>query len=319
MNNSNQLMTRFSYRRCNFRRVIRSSPKLRIAGCLALLLMWGFATACDQEMNGGSPMGPSGPFPPGSTINYAAVGASDVTGIGSSVPCLLTDCPNGTGYVFVASRTLRSQGFSVNLTNLGIPTAVISLRLQLLGQQLGRLILGNFIDFEAPQIPGSSNLVTIFAGGNDIDVILGALGSGAGANDQAGYIDQQVRAFGDDYATLLQAVRSRAPGARIIVVNLPNFAGIPLLAGASLLERQGAQRISVGMTTTVVNALTSQNIRVIDLMCDARFYQPSTYSADGFHPNDAGYQMMGDMLATAVTAASYPNPPASCAQMALVP
>ena len=52
-------------------------------------------------------MAPSGPFPPGSTINYAAVGASDVTGIGSSVPCLLADCSNGTGYVFVAESSFR--------------------------------------------------------------------------------------------------------------------------------------------------------------------------------------------------------------------
>src|SRR5262245_56026425 len=135
-------MTRFSYHRCNFRRPIRSSPKLRIASAFFVLLTWLSATACDREMNGGGPMAPSGPLSPGSTINYAAVGASDVTGIGSSVPCLLTDCSNGTGYVFVASRTLRSQSFTVNLTNLGIPTAVISLRMQLLGQQLGRLILG---------------------------------------------------------------------------------------------------------------------------------------------------------------------------------
>jgi hypothetical protein len=47
--------------------------------------------------------------------------------IGSSVVCLpYTDCPNGTGYAFVAARELRGRGFTVNVTNMGIPTGVIS-------------------------------------------------------------------------------------------------------------------------------------------------------------------------------------------------
>ena len=54
-----------------------------------------------------------------------------------------------------------------------------------------------------------------------------ALGGGAGAADQAGYIDAQVRAFGDDYVTLLGGVRARAGSARIIVLNVPNLAASP--------------------------------------------------------------------------------------------
>ena len=53
---------------------------------------------------------------------------------------------------------------------------------------------------------------------------------------------------------------------------MPNLAGLPLLAGATLGQKQAAQRASVGMTTTVVNALTSQGIVVVDLMCDSRTY-----------------------------------------------
>ena len=79
------------------------------------------------------------------------MGASDVTGVGSSVPCLpYTDCPDGRGYAFVAARTLRGQGFTVNVTNLGIPTGVISRASRICGNQLGRTVLGNFINQEAP-------------------------------------------------------------------------------------------------------------------------------------------------------------------------
>jgi lysophospholipase L1-like esterase len=293
------------------------TPKLRILHAVLLAATALGATGCDKLGQGDDgPTSPTDPFSPGSTIRYAAVGASDVQGLGSSVPCFIGDCANGTGYVFVTARSLRSQGFSVDVTNLGIPTAVISSRVQALSQDF---ILGNFIDAEAPLVPSNTTLVTIFAGANDVNVIKGALGRGAGGSDPIGFIDQQVRLFGDDYATLLSAVRSRAPSARIVVMNLPNFAGIPSIAGAPVAERQAAQRISVRMTTTVINPLTSQNIRVVDLMCDTRFYQASTYFSDGFHPNDSGYLMMADLVTRAVTTSSPSNPPASCAQMTLVP
>ena len=119
--------------------------------------------------------------------------------------------------------------------------------------------------------------MTIFAGGNEINTITAALGGGAGASDQAGYIDAQVKAFGADYTTLLNGIRGRAGSARIVALNVPNLAGFPFLAQASLAQRQAAQRAAVGMTKTVVNALVSQNVTVVDVMCDSRMYLPSNF------------------------------------------
>jgi lysophospholipase L1-like esterase len=167
-----------------------------------------------------------------------------------------------------------------------------------------------------PFVRQTATLVTIFAGGNDINVITAALGNGAGGTDQAGYIDAQVKAFAADYQTLLNGIRSRAGSARIIAFNVPNLAGLPFLATASLAERQAAQRAAVGMTG-VVNALTSNNVIVVDLMCDARSYVPSNYSSDGFHPNDAGYAFVAAEVVRAVTSSSYPLPQASCSFMTL--
>ena len=103
------------------------SPNLRIA--IPALLLSGALTisACSKlGLGDDSPSAPSGPPPAGSTITYSAIGASDANGVGSSVVCLpWTECPNGTGYPFVAARQLQSQGFKVAVTNLGIPTAVI--------------------------------------------------------------------------------------------------------------------------------------------------------------------------------------------------
>ena len=115
--------------------------------------------------------------------------------------------------------------------------------------------------------------------------------------------------------TLISGIRARAGSARIIVLNLPNLAAMPYLATASLAQKQAAQRASVRMTTTAIN--TQQGVTVIDLMCDSRFYQSSIYSSDGFHPNDAGYAIIGAEVVTAVTSSSYPAPRSSCAQMTL--
>jgi lysophospholipase L1-like esterase len=257
-------------------------------------------------------------LPPGVAVVYSAIGGSDATGHGSSNECLIPfgDCPDGLGYVPVAIRTLKGMGFTITSRNLGIPTAVISRSFQNLGQQYGRTIVGNFIDSEMPFILPNSTLVTIFAGGNDVNTITAALGGGAGGADPAGYIDREVNGFGADYTTLVGGVRSRASGAHIIVLNLPNLGALPYLAGASLAQRQAAQRAAVGMTASVINKLP--NVTVVDLMCDARIYLASSYSADGFHPSDAGYAIIAHEVVLAATT-SYPAPQSSCAQMTLIP
>ena len=281
------------------------------------------SVACDKLGLGGDkgPMEPTGPPAPGSTIVYTAVGASDATAHGGSIECGLgfVDCPNGTGYVQVATRQLRASGFTVKLTNLGLPTAVIGPDFQALSAQYrpSAPVFGNYIDQEMRFVPKDTTVVTIFAGGNEVNTITAALGGGAGASDQAGYIDQQVKAFGADYATLLTGIRAQA-ATRIVVLNLPNLAGLPFLAGAGLPQRQAAQRAAVAMATTVTNPLTSQGVAVVDLMCDPRSYLPSNYFSDGFHPNDSGYAFIAAEVVRAITLTTYPAPLSSCPPMTLV-
>lgn len=290
---------------------------MRIAAAFGGLLLLPLA-ACSKLGIGdaGNPNSPSGPIPANSTITYSAVGASDVLGIGSTSPCFIFEDCNGTGYVWVAARDLRSKGHTVTVGSLGIPAAVISRSFQDLGTQYGRTIGGNLIEQEAPFVNRDATVVTIFTGANDVNTIITALANGAGGSDQAGYIDQKVATFASDYGTLISTVRSRAPQARIIVMNLPNMAGLPYLASASTAQKQAAQRASVRMTTTAINTLSG--VTVIDLMCDARFYQPSIYSSDGFHPNDSGYSIIGAEIVKILTSGSSPAPQGSCSQMTLL-
>src|SRR5688572_24234557 len=221
-----------------------------------LILLLGAAAAstlgCKNTTE--APTGP-GPIPgPNSAIHYTSIGASDAIGVGSSVFCLpFTECPDGRGYVHVATRELRARGFTVNQVNLGIPASVISRRVQDLGAQYGHQTFGNFLEQQAPFVFEGTTLVTIFAGANDVNTITSALGGGAGGADQAAFINSQIQAFAQDFTMLLRMVREKVPSVRIVVLNLPNMAGMPFLVNAPLQRRRAAQMLSVGMTATAIN------------------------------------------------------------------
>ena len=268
-----------------------------------------------------SPTGPS-PLPqPNSTINYSALGASDTIGVGSSALCFpFADCPDGRGYVQVATRELRARGFIVNLTNLGFPAIVLSRRLQDLGTQYGRTIPGNLLEQQAPFVKTSDTLMTVFTGANDVDTIIAAVGGGAGGPNQTtqtAYLNGQIQAFTDEFGTMVRLIRERAPSARLVVLNLPNMAGMPRLAGSSVLQRRAAQILSVGINGSAINPVASQGGIVLDLMCDARSYQAATYSSDGFHPSDTGYAWIAAEVVAAATT-TYRPPAPSCSHMTIV-
>jgi len=176
------------------------------------------------------------------------------------------------------------MGYTVNNLNPGIPTTVIGPDFGTLGAMYGRTIVGSMIETQMPFVQTNATVVTIFAGRERDPTIRAALGGGAGGSDPNAFIDAQVRAFGNDYATLLAGIRARAGSPRIVILNVPNAAGMPFMAGASLADRQAAQRAAVGMTKAAVNPLVSSSITVVDMMCDGRSYVPSNYFSDGLHP-----------------------------------
>jgi lysophospholipase L1-like esterase len=247
---------------------------------------------------GGNPMGAGVPAP-GSSFTYAALGASDVVGVGSSQPCSANfqDC-NGNSYVFVAARQLRTLGYTVTVSPLGISGALI----------------GKILDEELPLVPREARLVTIFTGGNDVKVIAVAVDNGLGGSDPNGYIDQRVATFKSDFATLVAGTRSRAPDAKIVVLNLTNIAALPIFGAAPVQLKQWTQRASVGVTNAI-NA--TSGITIVDLMCRTVLDAVGDHAADGFHPNDSGYTLMAGEVVKAFTSSSYPAPLNSCSRMTL--
>lgn len=291
---------------------------MRLERQLGVLLLLGVLGACSKSSS--SPENPTSPTPPQSQdVHYTAVGASDAIGYGGSAPCVpFTECPSGTGYVQTVARRLRDQGRAVTLLNLGIPGAVLGPEIEGIARQLGRGTIGNFLERELPFVARGSTLVTIFAGGNDVNVVGSAIEAGLAGADPIAYGDNLARGFGRDLTMLVNGVRERAPGARIVLLNLPNLAALPYVANRPLDQRRIFQALAVRFSAQA-NALASSNVTVLDLMCDPRSYIPSNYSSDGFHPNDAGYAYMAEVVFSAATTGTAPPPRATCAQMNLVP
>jgi len=275
-----------------------------------LLLLAALATVagCDVLKS------PTSPTPPAGAVRYTAIGASDAIGYGGSIVCVpFSTCPNGTGYVQTVARRLKAAHEDFDSSNLGIPGAVISRRLMDLGNSLGRDIFGNFIDAQMPFVLRDSTVITVFTGGNDVNTIGAAVRAGRANGDAVAYIDAQIASFGQDFRDLIAGIRARSATSRIIVLNLPNMARLPYAAGLNSTEREYFRRLAVGFSAAM-NATRTSDILVVDLMCHGPVYQSSLYSSDGFHPNDAGYTMLADLVSAAIT--TPPAPPAtSCGFM----
>ena len=284
----------------------------RRASLIALALLAG---ACG---GGDSPTSPTEPR--GNMLSYTVLGASDGLGVGGSIVCAPFDlgCENGTGYAQTIRRRWVAEGRTVTFTNLSIPGTVLSKAIADLAISLGRPDPGSFVERYPAFVPQTATHITIFTGGNDANVIGSAVAVGAGGSDLRGYIDGQVRQWGTDLVDLVSRIRSRAPNAAIVAFNLPNLGAAPYMAGRPVQERSIMQRIASGLTDQV-NGLTGRGVAVVDLMCDTRVLQPSSFSADGFHPSDAGYALMAEAGFSALSSGSAPPPQPACASRSVLP
>ena len=296
---------------------VRHNARSRALTMLLALALTGLG-GCDSDKSPTAPSPQTPPPLPSGDIFYTALGASDAIGFGGSEPCVpFSSCAGASGYIPIIATRLRAS-HTVTVSNLGIPAAVISPEIQTIGTTYGRSIPGNFLDREVPFVPRNSNLITIFAGANDVLAIAAALRGGAGGADPIAYASARIDGFARDYETLINGIRERATTPRIVVLNLPNFAGLPFAVNFPFDRRQAVQTLSVGFSVRGINALVARGVLVVDLLCDPDSYDPALYSEDGYHPNDSGYQFIADRLLEAITSSGYPAPDASCDEMTIV-
>lgn len=265
--------------------------------------------------------GPTSPTPTAPTTPlYMVIGASDATGYGSSVACVPFDiaCANGTGYAQRIIRRYRQERGQADYRNYGIPGQVLSRAIADLGRQVGREVVGNFIDLQAPFVKPETTVVSIFAGGNDANIIGEAVRAGLGGFDPRVFIDAQLAQWGSDYGAMIDSIKRQAPSTRIVILNVPNLAAAPYVANIPTLERSILQRIAVGLADKA-NGLTAKGAIVVDLLCEPRFYNPGNYFSDGFHPNDNGYALIAELAYPAIADGLARSPLASCPSRTLLP
>ena len=279
-----------------------------------LVLAVALAAACSKASDS-----PTSPTPTGTGVVYGNISASDATGYMSSVECFpFTECAaNATGWVQTLFRRIQQNG-TATINNTGVPGQVLSQHFEDLGRRIGRTYPGNFITNQVPFVKNTTTVLTVFAGGNDANTIGQVIQAQQAGDDLRAFIDREVAAFGDDMNALVRAVRQRAPNTKIVILNLPNLGAAPYMSRSSALDRGIMQRIAVGMTDRI-NALVGPNTFVVDLMCDARIVEPSSFSSDGFHPSDRGYGLMAELAYPAVANNTHPAPAADCGLRRVAP
>lgn len=279
-----------------------------------LVLAVSLAAACSKASDS-----PTSPTPTGTGVVYGNISASDATGYMSSVECFpFTECAaNATGWVQTLFRRIQQNG-TATINNTGVPGQVLSQHFEDLGRRIGRTYPGNFITNQVPFVKNTTTVLTVFAGGNDANTIGQVIQAQQAGDDLRAFIDREVAAFGEDMNALVRAVRQRAPNTKIVILNLPNLGAAPYMSRSSALDRGIMQRIAVGMTDRI-NALVGPNTFVVDLMCDARIVEPSSFSSDGFHPSDRGYGLMAELAYPAVANNTHPAPAADCGLRRVAP
>jgi acyl-CoA thioesterase-1 len=148
---------------------------------LCAMLVMIIHVGCGGSSGGGSESG-------GDPIAYAALGASDVVGVGAT--------PLTNGYVYLLKGSLENEtGKSVDLENLGIPGAQI--------KQIKN------IEVEILKRSAQPDLITLSTGANDLI---------AGDN---------VRSFESGLGEVLSELRGISPSAIIAISNLPDLTKLP--------------------------------------------------------------------------------------------
>jgi lysophospholipase L1-like esterase len=202
-----------------------------------------------------------------STLHPAAAAdrAIRITVAGDSLALGIGASDSSQGFAFDLFRRIRAQRPGSEVTNLAIGGTTAS--------DVSRL--------EVPRIAVTRpDLVLLEVGANDA------------------VRRRSARAFAADYATLVRAVRAAAPQAQVVLFNVPDVAISPIFDDAS---KPKLRRLVESYNVAVGSAAHGARLTVVDLFHiseHARRNIDRFFSADLFHPSDAGH--------AAIAAAAWP-------------
>jgi lysophospholipase L1-like esterase len=125
---------------------------------------------------------------------------------------------------------------------------------------------------EVPELDPQADLVLLIVGGNDV------------------VRRTPTKQFANDYARLLAAVRARAPHATVVACGVPDVARSPLFTDSYAKTEALARADNLAVRTDA----RTYGAAYVDLftLTKARGSNPDFFSADDFHPSDAGYAQL---------------------------
>lgn len=199
------------------------------------------------------------------TITYVAMGASDAVGVGATIP-------NEKGYVYLIEDKLAQSVNNVNFHNLGIS-----------GQDAYEINLSQ----TSEAINYAPDVITLWTGGNDIRTSV------------------SPTEFGMDLENILSALSTNT-SAEIFIGNLPDMSQLPSIQGMNLSSSEMALLVqnNAEYNTIIASKALAYGAILVDLYSANYVSNPANISADGFHPSDAGYQIMADAFLNQVNSSS---------------
>ena len=233
-----------------------------------------FLVACSPASTAQRPSSPVVATAPSATTAAPSPTASSpavryvAIGASDTVGVGATDPAQGSWPARIAARLPAGSGY----VNLGVSGSI--------ALQAGR-----------EQLPGAiaqrPTVVTIWLAVNDLNATI----------DRASYAE----ALGGIVDALVQRT-----DAAIFIGNVPDLRAVPVYSGVDkrvLLVRITAYNDVIAE----IAARSPTRVSVVDLFNgSADLVSTATVAADGFHPSDAGYQLIADRFATAIRARGVP-------------
>jgi len=238
-------------------------------------------------------VGTATPATPAPAGLYVAMGDSITYGVGvdnncASFPTTPVDieafCPEGTSYAILTARALRAAGIAGHFLNLGIGGAHVE----------------RVISDELPYLLADATIVTLYIGTND----------SRGVKNTKTPIRDVVAQYEQHFEDLLKAIHTRAPHARIVLINFPNE---KYLAATYNLPDEVLPRYDA--SSQILDKWIDAHYpkyAVADTICNPASYDPAMLYKGGVHPNEAGAAILAKSVIAAILAPTPAAPPAKC-------
>ncbi len=227
------------------------------------------------------------------SVVYASLGDSITNGWNAGVTCqdwpstpqpFPTFCGDGNSYVVDVARGLTAAGHQVSVVNPAQPSKRI----------------GYVIKVELAEVPVDATLVSLYIGTNDWRDI-------ANAGSEPAVVAGIAR-FKADFDGVLVSIAKKAPGASVVLLNVPNQKFVNEGHAPDELER--FDRVSNELNHFINSH--AERYAIIDNACDARTYDKA-FRGSNVHPNTAGHQLIAERIVAATSGMPAPLPAASCA------